>query len=164
MTNVSFNFKSSFSLMSFGCSIAFSSGGMILWGRSACSPSIATPDCWAHFVVDSFHFQFPLIHHFSVDVFHVAWSMHLWCFLECLLFSLSPSVDHKFFVLLAVFLDVEFSIKCESLFCRVDLVFVEWYWNNSGWYLCLTVLSISFAVLEYYCCCWHWVANHFLVI
>ena len=42
MTSVFFIFKSSFSLMLFGYSIAFSSGGMILWGRSACSPSITT--------------------------------------------------------------------------------------------------------------------------
>ena len=93
---------------------------------------------WAHFVVDCFHFQFPLIHRFSVDVFHVTWSMHLWCFLECLLFSLSRSVDHKLFALITRFLDAELSIKCESLFCRVDLVFVQWYWNNSGWYLYFT--------------------------
>ena len=39
--------------------------------------------------------------------------------LSFLFFSLLPSADHKFSVLLAVFLDVELSIECESLFCRV---------------------------------------------
>ena len=48
-------------------------------------------------------------------------------FFECWFLSLSPSVDHKFVALSAGFLDVELKVECESLFCRVDLVFVEWY-------------------------------------
>ena len=157
MTSVFFIFKRSFSLMSFGCSIAFSSGGMILWGRSACSPLIATSALLRLFCCGFLSFSI------SLDTSFLSWCISCrvihapLMFFQCLLFSLSPSVDHKFFVLLAGFLDVEFSFVG-------FLAFVECYWNNSGWYLCYTALSILFAVLDYCCCCWHWVANHFLAI
>ena len=123
-------------------------------------PSIAISALLGSFCC-GFDFQFPFIHPFSIDVFQVAWSMHLWCF-ECLLFSLWPSADNQFSILLLGFLDVELSIESESLFWSVDLIFAEWYWNNSRWYLCLTVLYISFAAFDYSHCCWHWVACYFL--
>ena len=156
MTSVFFIFKSSFSLISFGCSIAFSSGGMILWGRSAFSPSIATSALLNSFCCGFLSFSI------SLDVLFLSLCISYRVIHAPL--TLSSSVDHKVFVLSAGFLDIGFSIECERLFCRVDLVFIEWYWNNSGWNLCLTVLSNSFAVLDYCCCCWHWVANHFLSI
>ena len=66
----SFIFKSLFSLMSFGCSIAFPSGGMILWGRSTCSPSIATTALLSSFCCEFLSFSI------SLDTSFLCWCHH----------------------------------------------------------------------------------------